>query len=149
VGNRGDNSLAVIKAAKDFLREVSWCWGLRCRRTRRGRPLDWSSRDDHICILIQALVHTCGLSPYRNKNRHGSTATVSACWVVAKALNELKLQNITEKGIEKIWQKRNSPKARPLPPYFSTPKTQAAYDKALKDLRKGYAEVKARFPLPT
>jgi hypothetical protein len=114
---------AAVVDAKAFLRENHWSWGLDDTQKHRGRQLH-GNRDDDICMLIGLLAEEYGLSPYRSKNRHGTDKDVSASWILAKALNDLKMESITEKGVEKIWQKRKARKK-------ATP-ARRAFDKAFK-----------------
>jgi hypothetical protein len=68
---------------------------------RRGRQRNWP-RDAHIAEAV-ALAVRLGFHPHR-KN-YSLTDRISACSIVADALNKLKLMNITDQGVEKIWEK--------------------------------------------
>jgi hypothetical protein len=94
-----ESASVQVEAFLDF-----WRFDFQPNQTgprRRGRPRNWR-RDAHIAEAV-ALVVGLGFHPHRKS--YSLTDRISACSIVADALNKLKLGNITDQGVEKIWEK--------------------------------------------
>jgi hypothetical protein len=109
-GGTEANILAAINDATEFLRTTADLVGGRHPPWKVGRPSRYS-RDDLIFILLPVIAKQYDLPLTRSKHRHGTRVGVSACWIAAEALNALNY-NVSEKAVEKIWQKRKVREAR-------------------------------------
>jgi hypothetical protein len=139
VGRTLDEIAAAVADAEGFLRDIQWRWGMHGRLPKQvGRRRGWNDRRDaDICFLIRLLGEKYGLSPTRSKNRHGTTDNVSASWVIARALGNLKLTNIDERAVEKIWQKREERRAKQdARPNNTTPEAIRDFDKIVERLNR-------------
>jgi hypothetical protein len=111
---------SVVAEARELLRESEPCWGIQgyVRKPVGRYPGLNDCRDQGIRIVIYRLCAEYELAPTRSKNRHGPACwPVSASWVVAQAINGLRstrtgalVSSLSEKAVEKIWQKREKPK---------------------------------------
>jgi hypothetical protein len=87
-------------------------WGTRdgakarregCRRS--SRAYDNVERDHIIAYTVRYIVDVTGLRPYRNEATRSKEGNLSACKIVARAL-ELIGVGLSEIGVEKIWSEK-------------------------------------------
>jgi hypothetical protein len=89
--------------------------GTWARKKKRGKPLqDHLVRDYFISLQLRTLVEEYGLTPTRNREQKTKR---SACSIVHEALIEAGVHMLSERAVEKIWEKvkRNMPSSEAIP----------------------------------
>jgi hypothetical protein len=108
---------AAIERAREILSDGMAGWDRSARQVRTRRP-GWISlplpggrpenrvRDGWIASTVGLICKEFGLSPTRNRAKHGKQGDESGCAVVALALTRLRVTVVDEGAVEKVWQRR-------------------------------------------